>query len=110
MTSQPGLKCREMLAALILTTFLLTTGVALGQKMPEASQGPSVAASFIRGNPEDYAGIDRCRSCHKPEFREYEKTAHAQVRVPGKRLHLRLRSLPRSREGARGRHRGRRRR
>lgn len=85
MTSQPSLKCREMLAALILTTFLfIATGLALGQKMPEATQGPSVAASFTVGKPEDYAGMDRCRSCHKPEFREYEKTAHAKVSVPGK--------------------------
>src|SRR5215831_1513101 len=74
-------------------TFLLTTltlllgipnGPAFAQKVPEASQGPSVAATFIEGRPEDYAGIDRCRSCHKPEYREYEKTLHASVTVPGK--------------------------
>jgi len=44
---------------------------AAGQKMPESSQGPSVAPTFILGNAADYAGIDRCRSCHKPEYREY---------------------------------------
>jgi predicted CXXCH cytochrome family protein len=82
---QPGLTSREILAALIPAAFLiLSAGLAVGQKMPESSQGTSVAPSFILGNPEEYAGIDRCRSCHKPEFREYEKTAHAKVSVPGK--------------------------
>lgn len=63
---------------------VLCAGYAFGQKMPGATQGPSVAPTFILGNPSDYAGIDRCRSCHKPEYREYEKTAHAKVSVPGK--------------------------
>ncbi len=79
-SGQPSLTFRENLAALILAiSFVLATSPALGQKMPEATKGPSVAPSFILGNPEDYAGIDRCRSCHKPEYREYEKTAHAQL-------------------------------
>jgi predicted CXXCH cytochrome family protein len=52
--------------------------------MPESAQGPSVAAKFVLGNENEYAGIDRCRSCHKPEYRAYEKTAHAKVTVPGK--------------------------
>ena len=83
---QPGLTIGEILAALMAAAFLisLSTGPASAQKMPESTQGPSVAASVVLGNPEDYAGIDRCRSCHKPEFREYEKTAHASVSVPGK--------------------------
>src|ERR1700693_4720685 len=58
--------------------------VAWAQKNTEAPQGPSVSAQFIVGNAADYAGIDRCRSCHKPEFREYEKTPHAKLTVPGK--------------------------
>src|SRR6185503_5386185 len=57
---------------------------ASGQKMPASTQGPSVAPTVILGNASDYAGIARCRSCHKPEYREYEKTAHAKVSVPGK--------------------------
>jgi hypothetical protein len=59
-------------------------GIALGQKMPESTKGPSVAPTAIVGNPNDYAGKERCRSCHKPKYREYEKTAHAKVSVPGK--------------------------
>src|SRR5450432_1822987 len=84
-SGRPSLTLRESFAASILAaSFVLSAGLAFGQKMPEATKGPSVAASFTVGNPEDYAGIDRCRSCHKPEFREYEKTAHAKVSVPGK--------------------------
>jgi predicted CXXCH cytochrome family protein len=75
----------DILSGLILTAFLiLSPGPASAQKLPESAQGPSVAASLVVGDPADYAGMDRCRSCHKPEFREYEKTAHAQVSVPGK--------------------------
>src|SRR5271169_3428205 len=58
--------------------------VAWAQKNTEAPSGPSVSAQFITGNPADYTGIDRCRSCHKPEFRLYEKTPHAKITVPGK--------------------------
>jgi hypothetical protein len=53
---------------------MLLCDYVTAQKLPEASQGPSVAPTFILGNAADYAGIDRCRSCHKPEYREYEKT------------------------------------
>jgi hypothetical protein len=77
-SGRPSLTLRESFAALILAvSFVLSAGLAFGQKMPEASQGPSVAPSFILGKPEDYAGIDRCRSCNKPEFREYERTEFA---------------------------------
>jgi hypothetical protein len=58
--------------------------VTSAQKMPESAQGPSVSSKFLEGNPADYAGTQRCRSCHKPEFREYEKTVHASANVPGK--------------------------
>src|SRR5579859_227029 len=86
MRAQTNLRFRAVFAALILATVIVLCACpVLGQKMPESAQGPSVAPSFILGNPGDYAGIDRCRSCHKPEFREYEKTAHAKVSVPGKR-------------------------
>lgn len=85
MRLQTRLTHRDVLAASILAALLfLSATSALGQKMPEAAQGPSVTPSFIETNPNDYAGIDRCRSCHKPEYREYEKTAHAKISVPGK--------------------------
>jgi predicted CXXCH cytochrome family protein len=83
MTAQPGRALRyfHLLAAAAL---FMHAGIALGQKMPESTKGPSVAPTVVLGNPSDYAGIERCRSCHKPEYREYQKTAHAKVSVPGK--------------------------
>jgi len=85
MKAQSSLAVRRIVFKLIPgSLLLLLCGYAFAQKLPESGQGPSVAPSFILGNADDYAGIDRCRSCHKPEYREYEKTAHARVSVPGK--------------------------
>jgi hypothetical protein len=64
--------------------FCFLVNVTLAQKMPESVQGPSVSSKFLEGSPADYAGTERCRSCHKPEFSEYEKTAHAKASVPSK--------------------------
>jgi predicted CXXCH cytochrome family protein len=70
---------------LTLIFFVMGLSVsALAQKIPESPKGTSVAAKFLEGSPSDYAGINECRSCHKPEFVEYEKTAHAKIAVPGK--------------------------
>jgi predicted CXXCH cytochrome family protein len=69
---------------LLLVGCLVAAGVMLGQKMPESTTGPSVSQSFLKADPSEYAGINECRSCHKPEYTEYEKTAHAKVAVPGK--------------------------
>src|SRR5215469_1630845 len=85
MKARRGLMARAVPSFLVLAVFLwIPVDRALGQKVPGATQGPSVAPSFIIANQNDYAGIDRCRSCHKPEYREYEKTAHSKVTVPGK--------------------------
>lgn len=83
MRAQPGFTWRGVLVFSILTGPIFA-GAAAGQKMPASTQGPSVAPTFVLGNETDYTGIERCRSCHKPEYREYEKTAHAKVSVPGK--------------------------
>lgn len=85
MKARPGLTARAVPSFILLASFLcLHTDGVFAQKVPGATQGPSVAPSFILGNENDYAGIDRCRACHKPEYREYEKTAHSKVAVPGK--------------------------
>jgi len=75
---------RLLVVPFSFSVILLVTQLTFGQKLPESGQGPSVAPTFLLGSPDDYAGIDRCRSCHKPEYREYEKTAHSKVGVPGK--------------------------
>ena len=85
MHARPGLMAGAVPNFLLLAIFLpIHTDRAFGQKVPGATRGPSVTPSFIIGNENDYAGIDRCRSCHKPEYREYQKTAHSKVTVPGK--------------------------
>ncbi len=78
-------KSRSAFHPLTLAFFIAWLGTsALAQKMPESAQGTSVSATFLEGNPSDYAGAERCRSCHKPEYREYEKTPHAKLSAPGK--------------------------
>lgn len=83
MRAQAGLGCQGIFVLAVLTLSLCGHD-ALGQKVPASTKGPSVAPTYILGNASDYAGIARCRSCHKPEYREYEKTAHAKASVPGK--------------------------
>src|SRR5690349_15718871 len=70
--------------ALCISFLVSACGVSLAQKMPESTQGTSVSATFLEGDPADYTGTERCRSCHKPEFTVYAKTAHAKVSAPGK--------------------------
>jgi predicted CXXCH cytochrome family protein len=60
---------------------LLLSSVSLdSQTRPFPPEPPSVTAVVIRGNtPGDYVGAEACRSCHKPEFQEFSKTAHANL-------------------------------
>jgi len=69
---------------LVILTALILPSPLPAQKLPASFQGPSVASKFFEGNPAEYTGADRCRSCHKPEFKQYEKTPHAKLTVPGK--------------------------
>ena len=78
----PSLKSRTIFIAVLGVLCLLPS--AVGQKVPGATQGPSVAPTYVLGNATDYVGVDRCRSCHKPEYREYAKTTHSKLSVPGK--------------------------
>jgi hypothetical protein len=56
------------------------------QKLPEATQGPSVASltpEFAEPASE-FAGPDRCVSCHKEVAAEYGKTTHSKLVFPKK--------------------------
>jgi predicted CXXCH cytochrome family protein len=79
--------CRFLKFSLILAgaiCFASLAKVAFAQKQPESQTGPSVAwQPLARGNPDDYTGPDRCRSCHKAEFTEFAKTHHANLALPG---------------------------
>jgi predicted CXXCH cytochrome family protein len=82
----PGIvpACLTVFLAAIILIFGLPWGNAIAQKVPESFQGPSVAATYFEGKPQEYAGTERCRSCHKPEYRAFELTPHAGLSVPGK--------------------------
>ena len=63
----------------------LSLGTA-AQKRPESTQGPSVAARTpdYDAPASAFAGPDTCRSCHKDELIEFNKTAHSQLAFPDK--------------------------
>ncbi len=74
---------------ILLVTFaaylICTLNLGLAQKQPSANEPSSVSWKVeAPGNPADYVGAERCRSCHKAEFTEFEKTPHASLTVPGK--------------------------
>jgi hypothetical protein len=58
----------------------------LAQKQPEATQGPSVASRAPEsGAPAgEFAGPERCVSCHKEVAAEYGKTTHSKLVFPKK--------------------------
>jgi predicted CXXCH cytochrome family protein len=74
-------------SAILLALFLSFTALpGFAQKMPAAPQGPSVAVTVPEFNApaSEFVGVDRCRSCHKSEVVEFQKTAHAKLAFPGK--------------------------
>jgi predicted CXXCH cytochrome family protein len=59
---------------------VLCCGLLTAQTRPAASEPASVTARVIRqASGAGYVGADACRSCHKPEFAEFNKTAHASL-------------------------------
>lgn len=70
---------------ILLALFSFSNRLALSQKQPEPPS-PSVAwkATPI-SNPNDYLSPDRCESCHRPEYLEFEKTPHARLSIPSKK-------------------------
>jgi predicted CXXCH cytochrome family protein len=68
----------------ILASLAIFACPCLSQKLPSSAEPPSVAWRGVPLGPAgDYVGIERCRSCHKPEFTEFQKTVHANLSVPG---------------------------
>ncbi|RPI19959.1 MAG: hypothetical protein EHM65_00735, partial [Acidobacteriales bacterium] len=71
---------------------IFVSAPAVAQRLPEPAHGPSISMKALPREPADqYTGIDRCGSCHKPEWVEYSpeyiefrKTPHARIRVDGK--------------------------
>ncbi len=59
---------------------MLCCGFLSAQTRPAANEPTSVTSvSIIPIAGAGYAGSDRCKSCHKPEFTEFGKTGHASL-------------------------------
>src|SRR6202051_5241384 len=56
------------------------------KKLPEATQGPSVASRTpeFAAPASEFAGPERCVSCHKEVAAEYGKTSHSKLVFPKK--------------------------
>jgi len=82
------MRSRSCLQKVLASCFLLILAASVGsaQKMPESSQGPSVSSRVPEFNaaPGEFVGVDRCRSCHKEEVIEFQKTTHSKLTFPGK--------------------------
>ncbi len=77
---------RTLQGLALLASFGMLCGAGFAQTQPEAKHGPSVAwrEPAATGQPGEYSGPKRCRSCHKAEFLEFEKTVHASIKFPDK--------------------------
>ena len=73
---------RAWLIPAALVALLCAPAPAFAQRLPANATPPS--ASWTRpaaGNAADYVGPERCATCHKAEFTEFEKTPHARLAV-----------------------------
>jgi predicted CXXCH cytochrome family protein len=77
------LVARVLLFSAVL--ILCTTSASFAQKRTESLHGPSVASRPPQFDAPAgaFAGPQACRSCHKSEALEYEKTSHAHLVFPG---------------------------
>jgi predicted CXXCH cytochrome family protein len=67
---------------LILIVGLLTSArIVYTQRNLGPATGPSVAFdAAASGSSPDLVGNDACRSCHRPEFVQFNKTSHARLK------------------------------
>jgi predicted CXXCH cytochrome family protein len=55
--------------------------LAQAQTRPAANEPTSVVANATAAvSSGGYVGAENCRSCHKPEFEEFNKTVHAKIK------------------------------
>jgi predicted CXXCH cytochrome family protein len=61
-----------------------TAPMAWPQRRPAPSEPPSVAwKEVLTGKPTDYVkSVHECQHCHRAETLEFEKTAHAEIKLP----------------------------
>jgi predicted CXXCH cytochrome family protein len=76
----------QKLFLLALVALMGEFNLGLAQKQPAAPEPSSVTwKGETEGKPGDYAGADKCRSCHKAETVQFSKTVHAKIEVAGKK-------------------------
>src|ERR1700734_4452847 len=64
----------------VTLAILCGIGIVSAQTRPAAKDPVSVTATQIPQQAgANYVGNARCKSCHKPEFTEFGKTAHASL-------------------------------
>jgi predicted CXXCH cytochrome family protein len=74
---------RALVAAPVF--FLSLFALALAQRQPAATEGPSIAFKPASGNVSgELVGNERCRSCHRAELTEFGKTSHAHLQFENK--------------------------
>jgi predicted CXXCH cytochrome family protein len=65
---------------LVAVGLLCVETPVLAQRRPATTTSSSITwRAPEAGHAEDYVGSERCRSCHKAEFTEFEKTPHART-------------------------------
>jgi predicted CXXCH cytochrome family protein len=64
-----------------ITGLAVLSVAALAQTRPAATEPPSVAARDVRPSAgAEYAGSERCGTCHEAELRQFQKTPHAMLK------------------------------
>ncbi len=81
-------RLKRILVPLLLIAFPYAATSTFAQKGSEATQSTSTGtrASQFDAPATDFAGPERCRSCHKNETVQYEQTSHLNVDFPGKKF------------------------
>src|SRR5678816_3603806 len=72
---------------MLIAIFGIVAGarLALTQRLSGPPTGPSVAWDLpMPGPAAEIVGNDRCRSCHRPEFTEFNKTSHSRLESAAK--------------------------
>jgi hypothetical protein len=86
LTARLGLESCWTRAGFLALALICVASSNFAQKLSEAPQGPSVAsiAPEFSAPSTEFAGPERCVSCHKEVAAEYGKTSHSKLVFPKK--------------------------
>jgi len=72
------------LSVFIFIALILSSGL-FAQTRPAATEPSSVTVMPVpRVAGDGYVGMERCRTCHRAEYLQFQKTPHAKLTPPGK--------------------------